>query len=608
MVTNKLGLKIVRTSQGYGDGLEVNGGLDWTKNVRDVREDLKYIENLQGDTSVLMLTCVDGGNLLTIASLIDGRVTDCISAWIYIPSDLLISGKNLVEVIEITRDQILAVERNDELLKSKFDKTYEVAPAKRISQRAVGDKYAYRYYGGKGSDYQLWELLDNINQPYYQQYKSVFFIDKSTQLICSTGDDLSTAPLLTSILAHVPKKVDGFIPYINGNVFSSPMYVTKGESIKITWQRSGYEPITTISKVKEGFVYEEPTVNQYKRLIPFESIKVVDEWKQPIKKYSLCINHSVVRPGEFVSISEAALDAVQINVTASGYEPKGGVVNFNQSQTWTIRLSKTTFEYELAIPLIDGSYNYLKLEKFATEHSLDKSPIEGYVPIKGHFSRHDITHMKYAPYNRKFWIKSAIVLFIVLICGVCLGAWVWDEISSTEVNSLKTENRLLNTEIDDLKSKGSRRYEPKKEEPKVSPQDSDISAAIEYLDEKNVWNRTKMEAIPELRGLWDAINERRFEDILEFEDKLKDSERFRRVVVAVRANQSKVFTSNFNTKTSDKDITIDPEPEKNKKGYIKALDDAQKQQPAAGAHNAATPSQTKDAQNNTDQQKIWGGR
>lgn len=47
---NKLGLKIVRTSQGYVEGLEVNGAQEWTKNIRDVREDLKHIENFQGDS------------------------------------------------------------------------------------------------------------------------------------------------------------------------------------------------------------------------------------------------------------------------------------------------------------------------------------------------------------------------------------------------------------------------------------------------------------------------------------------------------------------------------------------------------------------------------
>ena len=52
---NKLGLKIVRTSQGYVEGLEVNGAQEWTKNIRDVREDLKHIENFQGDSTVLIV-------------------------------------------------------------------------------------------------------------------------------------------------------------------------------------------------------------------------------------------------------------------------------------------------------------------------------------------------------------------------------------------------------------------------------------------------------------------------------------------------------------------------------------------------------------------------
>ncbi len=596
MITNKLGLKIVRTSQGYGDGLEVNGEQEWTKNVRDVREDLKYIENLHGDESVLMLTCVDGGNLLTIASLIDGRITDCISAWIYIPSELIVPGKNLVDVIEITRNQILAVERNDELLKNKFDKTYEIAPAKRISQRAVGNKYAYRYYGGKGRDYQLWELLNEIHQPYYQHYKSVFLIEKSSQLSCSTGDDLSEEILYTSILANVPNKVNGFEPYINGNVFNSPMYVSKGENIEIIWKKDGYESIKTISKAtKEDFIYEEPTVNQYMRLIPFETIKVVDERNRPIEQYSLRINHRVVEPGGFASVNEAALDNVRIDVNANGYEPKGGPANFKQHGSCIVKLVKTSFEYKLAIPLKNED-GYIGLETITTNHILEKSPIAGYEPDKGHFSRHNTTYLRYAPYNKAFWIKTAIVLLVVLICGISLGAWMWNQISSTEVSSLKAENSQLRTEIDGLRSKGGRHYEPQKEEEKVSSQGSDVYEAIQYLDDNNVWNRTKMEAFPDIKGLWDAMNKYDFNFILALEEKLGQSETFMDIVNAIKLKE-KTFTGSYNNE-GDFNITIHQAG--NTPGYVKTIS-----APKVSGQSDASSNKSNKNKNNKNDQNNW---
>lgn len=84
-----------------------------------------------------MMRCIDSGNLITIASLIDGRITDCISAWIYIPDNLIISGKKLVEIINITKNEILAVMQNDSLLKEIFSKEYESAPANRIYKNQI---------------------------------------------------------------------------------------------------------------------------------------------------------------------------------------------------------------------------------------------------------------------------------------------------------------------------------------------------------------------------------------------------------------------------------------------------------------------------------------
>ena len=598
---NKLGLKIVRTSQGYVEGLEVNGAQEWTKNIRDVREDLKHIENFQGDSTVLMMRCIDSGNLITIASLIDGRITDCISAWIYIPDNLIISGKKLVEIINITKNEILAVMQNDSLLKEIFSKEYESAPANRIYKKSNTDQYAYRYYG-KGCNYELWELLDNIYQPYYQQYKSVFFIDKSSQLSCSVGDDLSNRQLYTSILANTPKVIDGFVPYVNGKIFDSPMYVSKGEVIEITWKKKDYEPIRTQTKANEGFMYMEPTVNQYRRLIPYEAIMVVDERRRSIQEYELSINHNKVNPGNAVPVSEAALNNVRIDVYADEYDPKGIMVDFVKSSRITVQLSKTSYEYKLAIPLenIDG---YINLEPITTHKKLEKSPIKGYAPERRGFSRHEITYLKYAPYNKTFWIQAAIVLGIVLILGVALGAWGWNKLKTEK---LINENSSLKYEMKQLKSKGGYNYSHQEDEEKTPKQEENVKDADEvlaYLDNNNVWNREKMEGFSQIKGLWDALNTHDFNNVLGFENVLKDSERFMKLVQAIKANKAKKFTTNYNTNQNDFDITIEKVKDQKgrikNKGYIQALYDA------GGSEGTSNNASTPGSKGNNSEQDNW---
>ena len=149
MDSNKLGVKIVRINQGYTDLLEINGDQKWTKNVWDIREDLKTIDNLDGSSAVLMLTSVDTGHILTIGTLIEGRPNDCISAWLYVPVSINISGKELVEIVDLVKKEILVNERNDERLTQLFSKIYESAPATKIMSKSTGKKCAFRYYLSK---------------------------------------------------------------------------------------------------------------------------------------------------------------------------------------------------------------------------------------------------------------------------------------------------------------------------------------------------------------------------------------------------------------------------------------------------------------------------
>lgn len=591
---NKLGLKIVRTSQGLEDVLVVNGEQEWTKNIWDVRENLKNIENIENlhsDTYVLILSCIDGGHLLTIVSLIAGRDTDNTSAWIYIPDNLIISGKELAEIIEITKNEILTVRMNDELLKEKFSKAYEISPAKYIYAKSQTGQYAYRYYSN--DSYTLQELLDAIHQPYYQRYKSIFLINKSSQLSCSIGDDLSQEPLYTSILANTPEEVDGFVPYINGKVFDSPMYVSEGKVIEITWKKNGYLPIKTQTKANKGFTYTEPTADQYRRIIPYGAINVTDEWNQPIQEYELSINHIKVNPGGSVPVSEAALNNVRIDVHTDGYDTKVEEVDFTKNSCVVIRLTKSSLEYNFELPLKNVEDDRIKIGPIITHERLVKSPIKGYVPERGRFSRQGINRMKYNPYNKSFWIKSAIILLVTLICGMAVGAWCWDKIVVSEVNTLRTENSSLESDVERLKSE----YNPQNTEDNNAETAGEIDEVIKYLDGTNVWNRNKMEDFSQIRGLWDALNTHDFDKILGLEDLLKESQRFQKLVQAVESNKNKTFTNDYNTK-NDFDITIESVP--GNKGYIKALNDA-KDNPA-GSSSQSEPAESKD---NNSEQGNW---
>lgn len=568
MDNNKLGLKIVRINQGYTELLEINGDRAWTKNVWDIRKDLENIDNLDGSSAVLMLTSIDTGHMLTVASLIEGRITDCISAWIHIPATISVSGKELVELVESAKKEILANERNDEKLRQLFSKEYELAPATKMAGGSVGEKCAYRYYGQKAK-YTLAELLKDMCQSYYKNYKSIFLLDNSTSLRYLSGDNLSDHKVYSMVVIKSPGQVDSFVPYIGEKPFVGQMYAIEGDVINIEWRRDGYMPIHTSSTITPGAKYSLPTPNQYVRLLPYNYIKITDEWNQRVEDYELYVAKKLVNKGADIPISESMLNNVWVEIYAEGYEPRTGHVNLMQPVH--IKMTKEMYSYEFLLPLKnDEGYYPIKI---SGNRKVKSSPVKGYVTEDGCVTRNDKNYLRFKPFTRKFWITCLICSIIVLLLGVCggyaLNDFIGGKADNQEISKLTKENADLKSRIKELE-KRNYNYAPKGSE--SNSDEKSVDAAISYIDHNNVWNRTEMEKHEPLKGLWDAMNERRFDDILAYENVLGKSAIFQELVASIKANRHKTFSGNFNTKENDYDITI--KPEGNKKGYIKALEDA----------------------------------
>lgn len=563
MDNNKLGLKIVRINQGYTDLFEINGDQVWTKNVWDIRKDLENIDNLDGSSAVLMLTSVDTGHILTVASLIEGRITDCISAWIYVPASINIAGKELVEIVDAVKKEILANERNDERLTQLLSKTYESAPASRITTKSNGEKCAFRYYG-QGAKYTLSELLKDMCQSYYKSYKSVFLLDNSSKLKCLQGDNLSDQKVYSMVVVKSPGNIDSFVPYIGERPFVGQIYAIEGGTIDIEWRRDGYMPIHTKSTIAPGAKYSVPTPNQYVRVLNYNYIKVVDEWSQRVTDYDLYVAKQRISKNEDIRISEATLNNVWVEIHAEGFEPISG--HLNLTQPVQLKLVKETYAYEFLLPL-KNEEGYYPI-KISGNRKMKNSPVKGYVTENGYVTRNDKNYLRFKPFTRKFWITCLICSIIVLLLGICggyaLNDFIGGKADNQEVGELTKENDDLKSRIKELE-KRNYTYTPKGATD--NNETYSIEAAISYLDTNNKWNRTEMEKFDDLKGLWDALNERLFDDIIKYETKLSKSITFTEVVQAVKANKHKKFAQPY---TKDNDIRIHPEQGVSN-GYINAL-------------------------------------
>lgn len=585
MSNNMLGLKIVRIYNGLTDLFEINGNQSWTKKIWDIRKDLNF-DNLDSTSTVLMLKCIEGGHILTIASFIDGRGDDCKSAWIYVPASIDIKGIELVEVIELTKKEILATEFDDEKLEQLFSRTYPEAPAVKKTQENTGDKCACRYYG-KDVKYELYELLANMNQSYYSNYKSVFLLDNTTDLKF-IGDDLTKEKVYSMMLVKAPNEKDGFKPFMNGKQFVGQMYMVEDDILKIEWRKEGYLPISTKYEVKSDSKFTYPESSQYKKIISYDAIQVLDELNRTMSGYKLYIDNQLVERGESVPVNEYKLRQTLVEIQADGYEKYKE--NCDLTKVLKLKLNKKTYTYEFLLPLSNHKKYPIKIT--SVKH-IKSSPIKGYV-IKDDYIYGDANQLVYQPFTRKHLILCIVVVVLSLCVGGCAGWFVKSYFSksdtknnNTEITSLKKELLTLKKELENKEKEISDLKNDLKHKPNVNSNhnSNDVTSnpssstkpevsVIDYLDNNKKWNRNEMEKYPETKGLWDAMNERRFGDILKYRDNLNDSKNFIKIFKCVENNRHKTGLGKYNTTDSDFDITIDtymrkldgaPEPKKENK-------------------------------------------
>ena len=371
------------------------------------------------------------------------------------------------------------------------------------------------------------------------------------------------------VVVKSPGNIDSFVPYIGERPFVGQIYAIEGGTIDIEWRRDGYMPIHTKSTIAPGAKYSVPTPNQYVRVLNYNYIKVVDEWSQRVTDYDLYVAKQRISKNEDIRISEATLNNVWVEIHAEGFEPISG--HLNLTQPVQLKLVKETYAYEFLLPL-KNEEGYYPI-KISGNRKMKNSPVKGYVTENGYVTRNDKNFLRFKPVTRKFWSTCLICSIIVLLLGICggyaLNDFIGGKADNQEVGKLTKENDDLKSRIKELE-KRNYNYVPKGSE--SNSDEKLVDAAISYIDRNNVWNRTEMEKHEPLKGLWDAMNERRFDDILAYENVLGKSAIFKELVAAITKNRHKPFSCNFNTNPNDFDITIKPDGDK--KGYIKALEDA----------------------------------
>ena len=578
-----LGLKIVRIKEGYQDLLEINGDSAWTKKVWDIRRDLPVGTNTEEGKAALLLTGIENGSIITIASCIEGRANDCITAWLFIPTNVEIDGKQIVDLVESIKKELFANERNDEKLTKLFSYSYPVSKALSTTIVSSGDKFAFRKYG-RGTGYELYELFNNLEQAEYRQYKGVFLIDNIAN-ITYDGTDLTNYPIKGLVTINAVPMTHGFQASINNHLLTQPISLPDGDEVTVIWKRQGYKTIEKnwVVNSKDNI----PTINDADIyvLVPTNIFVVRDKQsKKPLNNCS--INVDALKYGSTFIIPESNVKKCHVTVTADGYCDYSKTCDMTEDRI-TIYLEREKYNYDFKIELQYEEKRYADLHVETDEKLKGRSPIAGYIRD----NRYENLLM-YKPLRAKHILFTSLVFLLVFLLGIWAGLYFSDYFNASQNEVPDTRNTNYQAVGAQVQSneEGSDNKNKKEED------DDDFKAATKYLDENTIWKRDEMQKFHSLDGLWDAINMHKFDVVLSYKNKLKESNQFSNLIVAIEQT-NKEFTSNY-CEDGDFDITV--------LKYINSLNssstnrnhDVSKERSGGRINRSGSNQQNDDAQNN----------
>ena len=185
----------------YSGGCEMifasNREAEWIRSTPDIRECYGKLFDKESGSSVVMLSPAKNGIILTISKMIPNRYGDNLTAYLYIPNALDISGEALQGIVF---DVISSLAHNRRDAVGSCLSSISSSDYKQLSEldfeQTTTNSYAYRkVQSGTGSN-SLSSVLNNLFQDYYFQYKYIFLaIDNQHIANPEQNKDLTDFPL-----------------------------------------------------------------------------------------------------------------------------------------------------------------------------------------------------------------------------------------------------------------------------------------------------------------------------------------------------------------------------------------------------------------------------
>lgn len=472
----KLGIAKQQTLVGVHDPIILNGSEEWRRYIGDVRPYLRFIGTQQ--KSIAFIRIVPTGIICCYATRIGRGFNDYNATFLYIPSSAKIDTGQLAHLYE----SFLVICRGNELdtlkLRELADTEYESLDAVEYKPSERG---ATKMAVFKKSQGDLGRFLSLAGfQRFNSEYKGVIIVESDEPTVNTV--DITNKSLDEPITIKPPtvesiKSKWGIEPvqlFVDGKPFTESMTVLKGEKLKVEARHTGCSTVTfKATATTDGATLSLDDAQKFMTDISLKDFKVIDEDGEPVDNFKITANSNDVL-GETPTGVQAA-EKCPISVEAKGYEGSKTDINPLKPRPWSLSIKKEYKECKGEIELRDGSKGdiTLKIPEISIPN-LEMYPSELY----GYKKTTNNGKQVYAPSKNKsarsklsVYIRAIVFFFLGLALGIGLTILYMYLFPEEKV----TANRQT-------------------------------SSALDYVNENTYFIRGQMEEIPELRGLFDAMN------------------------------------------------------------------------------------------------------
>lgn len=501
----KLGFILKTTNSGDGEAFSINKEEIWARYATEVRSYIKELHNFDGTSKTVILVRFHGsdGYMISIIKARpegSGRENDNTAAWIHFPAKIKISEDETYNIIQLVTNELSARKGiNRTILEEVFSKEYEVKNALLTATEFIRSpkegRIGYRYYGGKGSNFQLKELLgDSIAQAVYNKYKGVFFIDRLSEITMDYKE--IQADIYEICMIEPPQDIKyNFTPYIGSIRFTAPIEITKNALVPIVLKKNGYADVKKEISVSNPNISIEP--KEYRRCIQKAWFHAYDcENNESLtSKISIKVDGQYFNNG-VLYVTENLDNHHDVEIQCNGYEPYKNNIIIQDG----IRIGLKAEEYEktFILPKQDGN----GLDAHATVTIKTKKNSQS-MPLKGYTVEGD----KFLCYNNNIGLKIKW-FFIGFISLFVIGALYQGYVAIDEFfDGHKLQLGwpiIVEKHIETTTNEGEITLESETEQPQAINLDD---KAIEYLNNNSVWVKDSLDNYKITEGLFEAMNE-----------------------------------------------------------------------------------------------------